>query len=152
MLTVTYRKATLSDAIACVKILLDWIEETPWMPAPEQDRQYLEEDWTAAFSDPESWKTWFAENSTQIVGFCIRQVRDDNNIAGLYVVPEARSVGVGRDLLELAKENCSHITVWAFEANDKARKFYHREGLVEVSREIDDVTKLVDIEHRWKKH
>jgi len=102
-MTYSYRPAKPSDASECVEIFLNWVDETPWMPTPEEDKQFLVEDWTASFKNCEAWKAWVAENSSQIIGFCIRQVRDDNNIAGLYVTPEARGLGVGKDLLQLAK-------------------------------------------------
>ena len=44
------------------------------------------------------------------------------------------------------------ITVWAYEKNTRAREFYRREGLIEISREMenyDDGVSLMDIEHRW---
>jgi len=52
-------------------------------------------------------------------------------------------------LLDLAKVNCDQIVVWAFEANQQARKFYCREGFVETCREFDNEIGLMDVEHRW---
>ena len=96
-------------------------------------------------------KIWVATKYNQIVSFCSRQ-RHNNNISALYVVPPARNARVGKRLLDLAKENCDQIIVWAFELNPDARRFYYREGLVEVDREMDDELKIIDIEHHWNKH
>lgn len=52
-------------------------------------------------------------------------------------------------MFDLAKENCNQIIVWAFELNHDAREFYHREGLVEMSREIDEDLDIIDVEHHW---
>lgn len=80
-----------------------------------------------------------------------RPYRGDDNIGALYVATEARSAGIGKRLLDMAKENRDWITVWAYEENKHALNFYAREGLVEVPREIEDETNLVNIEHRWTK-
>ena len=89
--------------------------------------------------------------SLKIIGFCVRNIGNENNIGALYVVPEARNYGIGKHLLDLAKEGCDYITVWAYELNTKARSFYHREGCIEISREFDTSVNLMDVEHRWKR-
>lgn len=146
-MTYTYREALSSDAVKSVKILCDYFDETHWLPYTVDPSE---------ISDIETWwrdhfqneMAWVAENEGRIVGFCSRQLHN-NNISALYVVPLARNCGVGKNLLDLAKVNCDQIIVWAFELNKDARKFYHREGLVEVDREIDDELNIVDIEHHW---
>ena len=144
-MTYLYRETQPCDAIDCVKILRDWAEGCPWMPKLD-DRQPMEEYWCHVF---ETDMAWVAQQNNQIVGFCVRNRGDENNIGALYVASKARNRGIGKRLLDLAKGNCNHITVWAYEDNLQARKFYHREGLIEVSREFDNEINLVDIEHRW---
>ena len=102
--------------------------------------------WSGLF---ENDMAWVALKDDVIVGFC---ARSDDNISVLYLAKEARGVGVGKTLLGLAKENREWITVWAYEENRAARKFYRREGLVEIRRELevyDDGSSLMDVEHRW---
>lgn len=139
-----FRSGQPTDAIACVDILRDWVEETPWMPAPDE-RQELVAYWSGVF---ENDLAWVAEMGGRIVGFC---TRSDGLVGALYVVPEARSAGIGKRLLDMAKANRDWITLWAYEKNKHARKFYQREGLIEVSREIEEETNLMEIEHRWTK-
>ncbi|MEE9319925.1 MAG: GNAT family N-acetyltransferase [Granulosicoccus sp.] len=112
------------------------------------DQRPMEVYWRGIF---ETEMAWVAQQKNQIVGFCVRDKGDENNIGALYVVRKARNGGIGKRLPDLAKDNRSHITVWAYEANVQARKFYRREGFIEVSREFDVEANLVDIEHRWKR-
>ncbi len=95
---------------------------------------------------------WVAETHDRIVGFCTRGVDDGpDNIGALYVVSEVRSTGIGKGLLDKAKQNRDWITVWAYEKNSDALRFYKREGLVEICREIETDSGLMNIEHRWTK-
>ena len=141
-MTLHIRSGQQSDVAACVKIISDWVDETPWH-GPLVEHQEMMADWSDFF---ETELVWVAEIDDRIVGFCSRS---DDNIGSLYVAAEARSTGVGKRLLDMAKADRDWITVWAYEMNKQALKFYAREGLIEVSREIEDETNLMNIEHRW---
>ena len=143
-MTAHIRPGQQSDVVACVDILRDWEKETPWM-AELNAPQPMQDFWRDLFQTD---LTWVALIKGRIVGFC---TRGDDNIGALYVAIEARSAGIGKRLLDMAKENRDWITVWAYEENKHALNFYAREGLVEVPREIEDETNLVNIEHRWTK-
>lgn len=138
------RSGRSSDVEACVKILCDWVDESPWH-GPLNKWEKLLVYWRELF---ENKLVWVAETNGRVVGFC---VRGDDNIFALYVSAEARNKGIGKLLLDAAKADRDWITVWAYEQNPHALRFYRREGLVEVSREFEDGSNLTDIEHRWTK-
>ncbi len=141
----TCRPAIPADAQACAQIIRLWAADTPWMTSLNSLEE-MSAWWKGAI---ENLPSWSAEEDGLVVGFC---VREDDNITGLYVASSARGRGVGKQLLDLAKQDRDWITVWAYEKNTNARRFYRREGLVEVSRETetyDDGVSLVDVEHRW---
>jgi GNAT superfamily N-acetyltransferase len=142
-MTFTYRLAEGRDGRACAKIVWDWAAETPWL-GPISDFERLAEWWGGCLRHVET--SWVCEDDGTVVGFCVRQ---DDNITGLYVCRDARGCGVGKGLLDLAKVDREWITVWAYARNPRARQFYRREGCVEISREIEEETALVDVEHRW---
>lgn len=127
---------------ACVDILRAWIAETPWISDPRTPHEQAR-DWRGFFKYD---LAWVAQSKSRIIGFCSR---GNDNINGLYVAADWRSQGVGRRLLDMAKADRDWITVWAYQENTQALKFYKREGLVEIGREIEDGSNLVDIEHRW---
>jgi len=66
-------------------------------------------------------------------------------------VSEARSTGIGKRLLDKAKQNRDWIAVWAYEKNSDALRLYKREGLVEICRETESESNLMNVEHRWTK-
>ncbi|MEM9640338.1 MAG: GNAT family N-acetyltransferase [Pseudomonadota bacterium] len=140
-----YRLAEGRDGRSCAEIVRDWSAETPWL-GPLNDFENVVEWWTDCLRHVDT--SWVCEEYGKVVGFCVRQ---DDNITGLYVSCDTRTRGIGKHLLGMAKVDRDWITVWAYEQNPRARKFYRREGCVEISREIEEATGLVDIEHRWMK-
>ncbi len=140
-----FRLATPSDAAACSQIIQDWGDEAPWM-VPLDNLAPMAAFWSSIFEEESGW---VAHDKGLILGFC---ARTEDNITGLYVAKMARGNGLGKALLNLAKENRGWITVWAYEKNKDARRFYRREGLIEIGREMevfDDGSSLMDVEHRW---
>lgn len=111
--------------------------------APLDDRAPMIAFWTEVFQIEQAW---VAEQDGTIVGFC---TRDADNIGGLYVATARRSTGIGKRLLDAAKAERDWITVWAYALNSRARDFYRREGLVEISREVEPESGLMNVEHRW---
>ena len=142
-MTHSYRRAVRRDRYACARIVLEHGTETPWL-GELYEFDGLVEWWSDCLHHVET--SWVCEANGEIMGFC---VREDDNITGLYVSRMTRDNGVGKCLLDLAKKDRDWITVWAYEQNPRARKFYRREGCVEISREIEEEKNLVDIEHRW---
>lgn len=141
-MTLLLRSARDADVAACVEILEAWAAETPWMVGLD-DRPALLAFWCDLFARD---RVWVAERDGRVVGFC---TRDDDNIGALYVASGARGAGIGKRLLDAAKADCDRITVWAYALNADARRFYRREGLVELSREVEDGSGLLNVEHRW---
>ena len=56
-------------------------------------------------------------------------------IEHLYVAPDRLGEGIGQRMLDLAKEGAAGpLQLWTFEVNERARRFYGRNGFVEVER------------------
>lgn len=139
---VIIRPGHLTDVPSCVDILLDWVSEISW--ADEQSpRAEILELWEGYFTHDLSW---VAQDKGRILGFCSR---GGDNINALYVAGAARGQGLGKRLLDAAKAERDWITVWAYDKNPRARAFYRREGLIEISREVEEGSGLIDVEHRW---
>jgi putative acetyltransferase len=83
-------------------------------------------------------ETWVAEVQDQLVGFIALL---GENVGGLFVDPAHQGRGIGRRLLDHARDlRRGHLTVEVFAANPRALAFYERYGFVLRSRHIDDET------------
>ncbi len=136
------------------RILLDWVEQTDWMPRIHPRESYAE---FAAMLCEVSEVTLARETRGEpggepgrVLGFIARQ---DEDVQALYVAGFARRRGVGKALLEQAKACCARLGLWTFQANTGARRFYRREGFRE-DRRTDGAgndEKLPDVHLAWER-
>ena len=137
------RQATPRDARDCAEIMRNWIEETDWFPA----RNPKAEDTPFILSKIDKGHVWVHTGQGGIVGFV---ALEEDFLSCLYVARPYRGQGVGARLLTRAKSLADHFTLWTFVANEPARAFYLREGLVETARtDGDNDEGLPDIEFTW---
>ena len=72
-------------------------------------------------------------------------------VTALYVAQPGQ--GRGKALLDHAKDQETGLTLWTFIANQRARRFYAREGFSEVGRtEGDNEEGLPDMRLSWDRH
>lgn len=79
-------------------------------------------------------------------------VLDPEGIDQLYVDPDHFGVGIGSRLLDLAKQiRPDGLTLWTFQANDGARRFYERHGFVaREATEGDNEEGAPDVRYEWR--
>jgi GNAT superfamily N-acetyltransferase len=141
------RPGVAEDAPACAAIFNAWVDETGWMPrvhdAADVGRFYREH--IMATCD-----VVVAEEEGRTLGFVA--VDGEGFVASFYLSPPARGRGIGRALLDAAKRlRPEGLVLWAFVANRGARRFYAREGFLEVARTPGENEEgLPDVMLRWK--
>lgn len=116
------RQATAADAGWCARVLGDWVRETGWMPVLHS----REEDLGFVAGLIARTEVLVAEG-----GFL---AREGDEVLALYLAPDARGRGAGKALLDAAKEGRERLTLWAFQRNAGALRFYAREGFAEMER------------------
>lgn len=136
--------ANPGDAGALARILAGWAHETAWMPeAPRDARDYL----ARLIQDSEvlTLRDWGG-----LQGFL---AREGEMIHALYLRPRVRGRGHGKALLDHAKAESPRLTLWAFQANAAARRFYAREGFFEVEKTdgAGNDEKLPDVRLTWER-
>ncbi|MHA3915266.1 GNAT family N-acetyltransferase [Halovulum sp. GXIMD14793] len=141
-MSVRLRPARPVDADPCARILADWIAETPWMPrlhTPTEDINFM-------LVKIRTHRVTIAE-SDDVLGFLTLET---DYVSALYVSSAARSQGIGKRLLDDAKSRAPRLSLWTFQANMPARRFYLREGFEEARRtEDDNEEKMPDVEYVW---
>jgi putative acetyltransferase len=95
-------------------------------------------------------RIWLAKAGGQPVGFAAVK---PEWLDHLYVDPSWHGKGIGRALLETAKQGTSELNLWTFQMNTQARRFYERQGfiLVETTDGAANEERLADARYRWKK-
>lgn len=73
-----------------------------------------------------------------------------NYIAGLFVRQEARSKGVGRELLGHAKALKGQLSLSVYEKNRRAVRFYQREGFAIQQYGTDEATGETEVRMAYK--
>lgn len=71
--------------------------------------------------------TWVYEEAGQVVGFISLL---GNEVGGIFVYPEWQGRGVGRALMDKARDIHGALELEVFAENPKARRFYNRYGFV----------------------
>ncbi|MCG7518681.1 GNAT family N-acetyltransferase [Ruegeria sp. Ofav3-42] len=143
-MTIILRPARSTDAGATGEILHGFALENEWMPELHTQAE------TIAFCGRMIDLNWVtvAETDQGVVGFL---ALNGAEIHSLYLSPNARGQGIGQKLLEHAKSCRSHLSLFAFQANLPARRFYERNGFAEVARSdgAGNDENLPDIKYVW---
>ncbi|MBA2719864.1 MAG: GNAT family N-acetyltransferase [Chloroflexi bacterium] len=123
------RRATADDAPAVSTVYLDSFHATYAFPLAHPDEQVRE--WIRAEILPAAaTEAWVATDGPggPIVGII---VVGPDVLDQLYVAPDRLGQGIGRKLLERAKERSPDgLALFTFQVNDRARRFYERNGFV----------------------
>lgn len=139
------RPATPQDATACAGILSDWVAETPWFPklhTRDQDLAFV-----TGLLGREA--VTVAQIDGQIAGF---MARNDTQITQLFLAAPHRGQGLGERLLRVAQSARNSLSLWTFQANTGARRFYARHGFAEVETTAgDNMEKLPDVRLEWRR-
>ena len=94
----------------------------------------------------------FIALETEVMGFvCV----ENGWVEHLYVAPHFQGIGVGKELLDKAKRlSPAGLSLWVFEDNIDAIRFYEREGFQLVKKrdieEQDNEEGLPDRLYKWK--
>jgi GNAT superfamily N-acetyltransferase len=93
---------------------------------------------------------WVAEADGAVAAFL---VLGERTLDHLYVEPARTGSGLGTALLDHAKaRRPDGFTLWTFQANDGARRFYERHGLqpVLLTDGEDNEERCPDVLYRWQ--
>lgn len=101
-------------------------ERLPWLAGlhtPDEDRRFFRDHVFATD------QVHGVLEEGRLVGFIAFR---EGWIDQLYVLPDAQGRGVGAALLQVAQASWPRLSLWTFQRNTAARRFYVRHGFVSV--------------------
>ncbi|MBU4546872.1 GNAT family N-acetyltransferase [Hoeflea sp.] len=131
------RRAVAADLPSCAAIINDYMDATTWLPRVVT-REAIGEMYAPPLLDKRI--ILVAEDRDDVVGY-LSMDHAAGFIHAIYLRPHARSTGLGKALLDAAKEaRPQGFELTVFEPNTNAMRFYIREGLLEVPGGRNDDT------------
>lgn len=147
------RRATPADAPAVADVFLRSFHATYAFPLAHPDDEVRE--WVRTRLVPQM-ETWVAVADKgpagepgRVLGFATLA---PGWLEQLYVDPDHLGSGIGRALLDHAKaRQPDGLLLWTFQVNDRARRFYERNGftVVQFGDESNNQEHQPDVQYRW---
>ena len=91
-------------------------------------------------------ETYVYEDEEGTKGFCSLR---ENNLAAMFVAPVHQGKGIGRMLIQKAKQLRGDLTLRVYTDNGKAVRFYEMCGFKRVSEEVDEHTGHAELVMRF---
>jgi GNAT superfamily N-acetyltransferase len=140
------RRGEPEDAPSIARIMrstYDRMEYIPRLHTPEEDLAYI----GGLFGERE---IWVAENDAGVVGFAILATAE---LTQMHVAPGEQNAGIGSALLARVKERRpAGFSLWTFQKNVGARRFYERHGLdvVLLTEGEGNEEQEPDVQYAWR--
>jgi len=114
------------------------------MSADEESKGQLVKKYRKALTDPGGCEYYCAMYGENMIGFLIIDKDHDENFWAIYLIEEFCGKNYGKKILgfaikELKCEGHEKICLWVFEKNNRARKFYEKQGF-----NFDGTKRIVD--------
>jgi GNAT superfamily N-acetyltransferase len=143
---INIRRAASDDAAEVARVFLDSFHATYDFPLAHTETEVRE--WIRDDVIP-TREAWVAIEDQVIVGLLVVA---PGWVQHRYVPPDRLGQGIGRRLLDLAKERSpDRLTLWTFQVNARARRFYERNGFM-VAEETDgsgNEERQPDVRYVW---
>ncbi|MGA5643316.1 GNAT family N-acetyltransferase [Streptomyces cinereoruber] len=124
------RRATDADALSAADVWLrSFVAALPSVRCAHDEDDVR--DWFTRVLVPQ-YETWVATAGTAVVGVLVLKGPE---LKQLYLAPEWRGRGLGDRFISLAKDQRPEgLSLWTFQVNGAARRFYERHGFTEAER------------------
>lgn len=77
---------------------------------------------------------------------------DCEHIAGLFVVGDEQSKGIGKALVQVVKERYKQLSLKVYIKNTKAISFYEKQGFKKDGQDIDETTGEIEVTMIWENY
>lgn len=138
------RKMKKEDVEAVLEIWLDTNKKAHFFIS----EKYWEDNFEYVKSLLPNSEIYIAESKNKIIGFI---GIENAYIAGIFVLEQMQSNGVGTQLLLQAKKKYSMLTLQVYAKNKKAIEFYKKENFIIDKITLNKDTKEEEYTMTWKK-
>ncbi|WP_408004861.1 GNAT family N-acetyltransferase [Radiobacillus kanasensis] len=96
---------------------------------------------------PEQFQIELALIGESVVGMIAYNEKEINQ---LYIHINYQGIGIGQTLLDVVKgQSSGRLTLYTFEINENARRFYEKNGFEIIGRGHENEENLPDIQYEW---
>jgi GNAT superfamily N-acetyltransferase len=140
------RRGEPDDVAPVARIMRSTYDRMPYIPrlhTPEEDLAYI----AGVFAEHEAW---VAEDGSVVFGFAILSA---DQLLQIHVDPAEQNKGIGSRLVAQAKKRRpGGFSLWVFQKNEGARRFYERHGLelVRVTDGEGNEEREPDAQYEWR--
>lgn len=110
--------------------------------------QYWHDQYEMVKEEISKVEVYVYEDNNKILGFV---GLSENYLAGIFIRQDVQSKGIGKTLMNFVKGIKEQINLSVYQKNERAIKFYQREGFVIQSENIDHYTNEKEYRMIWKK-
>lgn len=110
--------------------------------------QYWHDQYEMVKEEISKVEVYVCEDNDKILGFV---GLNDDYLAGIFIRQDIQSKGIGKTLMNFVKGIKEQINLSVYQKNERAIKFYQREGFVIQSENIDYYTNEKEYRMIWKK-
>jgi GNAT superfamily N-acetyltransferase len=147
---ITLRRAEPGDAAAVADVFLSSFHATYAFPLAHPDHEVR--GWVRDRLIPD-YETWVAvDDGAAPPGVVALMALHPGELEQLYVAPDRLGTGIGRALVDLAKQRSPQgLSLWTFQVNARARRFYERNGFVvaELGDGSTNQERQPDVRYEW---
>jgi GNAT superfamily N-acetyltransferase len=122
-------------------------DRLPWLAGlhtPDEDRAFFS---GHVFATCEVWGAWDVASLTAFIAF------REGWVDHLYVLPSHQARGLGGRLLQIAKDRQPELSLWTFQRNALARRFYEARGfaVIEMTDGARNDEREPDVLYGWRR-
>jgi putative acetyltransferase len=140
--TMDIRQAGPGDEAYCAQIVHGWIAQTEWIP-----KLFTEAELAVMIAEAMPRRViWLGGEPPE--GY-LSLDPETGRIGAIYCA--RRGAGLGKALVDRAKEGRNYLQLWTHESNTDAHRFYRREGFVIVGRNAEGDDGLPELLMEWRR-
>ena len=137
-------EADIETLARMLRSTYDLMTYIPRLHTPDEDRAYV-----GGYLYPGN-EVWVAEDDGRVVGFAVLSA---DELLQIHVDPREQNKGIGSELFRHATQRRpSGFTMWTFQRNEGARRFYERHGcrVAQLTDGEHNEEREPDVQYEWR--